>query len=410
MSESHNNDEKSQTRVYRAPPGGPDWYDEERDELSFVQLLNVLLRHRWKVLGVPVFLVTALFSWTALQPPGYTADATFMPEAGGASGQLSQLSGVASQFGIEVPTGQTGQSPQFYADLVTSRRLLEEAVTSNYRRAADTAAPTSMVGASATDATGAVARQGESFASDSTGLSLVELYDIEAPSRSVAVAKAARRLEAAVSVSPNTATGVVELSVTTQWPAVSMQIADGLIKLVNQFNNRVRQSQASARAEFVRGRLREARKELRGAEDRLETFLQRNVGWQQSPELRFRHDRLQRRVSRKQQVYTSLATRYEQARIAEVKSTPVVTTVTRPRVPAQPDGRRLPLKAALGLVLGGMLGVFWAFGSEFAKNAPEKNTEEYREFVSLKEDAARDVKRVGRRLCRLIEGVGDRKG
>lgn len=397
MSENAEDNDWTRAEVYRARPG-PLWYEQERDDISLVRLLNVLLRHRWKVLGLALVLATFMAGWTALQPATYTADTSIMPQTGGGGGgQLAQLSGVASQFGIDVPSGQAGQSPQFYADLLTSRRLLEQAVTASYTR--------SKPSASASEGHGSA-----SAAADSAGHTLVELYRIKAPSREAAVSAAAGRLEQGVSVSANLETGVVKLSVTTPWPAVSKQVADQLINLLNRFNNRVRQSQASARASFVQERLREARGELRAAEDSLEQFLQRNVGWQQSPELRFQHDRLQRRVRLKQQVYTSLATRYEEARIAEVKSTPVVTTVTEPDVPAGPDSSRLRLKAILGLILGGMLGVFWAFGSEFQKNVQEENTEDYREFVSLKKDAAEDVRRAGRRIRRLLgSGSGEKK-
>lgn len=401
--------EKPRGEVYRVPADAPRWPSEEREEVSLVEVLNVLLRHRWKVLGLPVVLAAIAIGWSVLQPPRFTADTTFMPQTGEVGGgQLSRLSGVASQFGIDVPSGQAGQTPQFYADLLASRRLLEDAVTSKYRPVSGTSLPAEGEAGGEARAAGSADDGTASSASDSLGTSLVELYDIQAASRAAAISLAAGRLKEAISVSTNPETGVVELSVTAPWPSVSKQVAERLIELVNQFNNRVRQSQASAQAEFVADRLAEVERELRVAEDSLETFLQRNVGWQQSPELRFHHDRLQRRVNLKQQVYTSLATRYEEARIDEVRSTPVVTTITEPEVPVRPDSSRLLLKAVLGLVLGGILGVFWAFGSEFRENVQQENTDDYREFVSLKEDAAEDLRRAGRRVRRLLgSGSGE---
>lgn len=389
MADDREQTESPKAEVYRPPPGAPVWREEERDEISLVQLLNVLLRHRWKVLGLPVAVALLVAGWTVLQPATYTAEASFMPQTSGGGGQLSRFSGVASQFGINVPTGEAGQSPQFYADLVTSPRILRDAVTDSYE-----------VPASAETVRGSLVEifgiRDKPRPADASGL--------RAPVPGEALERAVARLEELVSVSSDPETGVVELSVTTPWPELSRQVADRLIDGVNRFNLEVRQSQASAQAEFVGERLRHARRELRAAEDSLENFLQRNVGWQQSPELTFRHDRLQRQVTLRQEVYTSLATRYEEARINEVRNTPVITSVTPPREPVRPDSRRLPLKAVLGLVLGGMLGVFWAFGSEFTDTLKEEGTEEYREFVSLKEDAAGDVKRAGRRIRRLVSG------
>lgn len=406
MADEPPEEDRVSAEVYRPPPGTPFWYEENERTFSLIEYLNVLLRHRWKVLGVPLVLAGLIAAWTVLQSSTYTADTTLMPQSGGAAGQFSQISGVAAQFGIEVPSGQAGQSPQFYSNLLTSRRLLEDAVTTRYRTLPEREAG----GNSQTTAQGEHPAESEEAAVSDAGTddrTLVDLYEVQAPSQPEAVAKAARRLRHAVSVSTNTETGVVTLEVTTPWPRVSKQVADRLIELVNRFNNRVRQTQASAEAEFVADRLQEARGELRAAEDSLENFLQRNVSWQQSPELRFEHDRLQRRVSLKQQVFTSLASRFEEARISEVKNTPVVTTVTPPEIPVRADPGRLPMKVVLGLVLGGMIGVFWAFGSEYAEQARTEDIDDYREFLSLRDDAVEDVRRAGHHIRRVL-GSGPR--
>ena len=62
----------------------------------------------------------------------------------------------------------------------------------------------------------------------------------------------------------------------------------------------------------------------------------------------------------RQQVYTTLVQSFEQARISEVRDTPVITVLQAPFLPPA-DDRRLVLFAALGIVLGGMAGVVLAF-------------------------------------------------
>lgn len=399
MAEDQESNGRPRAEVYRPRADEPIWYEPERDEISLVHYMIVLLKHRWKILGLPFLFAVMVVCAAVLWPEGYTSEAVIMPQTGGGmGGQIAQLSGVASQFGINVPSGEPGQSPQFYADLLTSRRLVEEAVTSRYRRGDD---PTSG---------GVHSPEGGASDVDSAGSTLVQLYGIEEDSWPKAVTRATRRLREAISVSASRETGVVELSVTTPWPRVSREVADRLIDLVNRFNNRARQSQASAEAEFVRERLAEAGEDLRAAEDSLETFLQSNVSWQQSPELRFQHDRLQRRLNLQQQVYTSLATRYEEARISEVKNTPVVTTVTEPQIPAEPDSSRLPLRGALGLFVGGILGLFWAFGAEFAESIREEDDEEYRNLLAQREAAAEEVRQAGRRLKRLMGDISSESG
>ena len=93
----------------------------------------------------------------------------------------------------------------------------------------------------------------------------------------------------------------------------------------------------------------------------MQEFLQANRRFEDSPELTFQRERLQREISRQQQVYTALAQSFEQARIAEVRDTPVITVLQSPFLPPGPDDRSLLLAVALGVVLGGMAGVVLAF-------------------------------------------------
>lgn len=361
-----------EVHVYRA--SSPEVFSgpEDAEEVSLLGLLNVLLRHRWKVLGLIVLTAVGFVGLGLLKTPSYTSQASFMPQLGGdGAGQFSRLSGVASQFGIDVPTREAGGSPQFYAELVTSRRILSAAVTTEY----------------------SVPREGETIQSD-----LVEIFRIEAETEDRALEKAIARLREAVSVTTGRETGIVRVSVTTSSAELSGQIAERLIGLVNQFNLEVRQSQASAQAEFVGERLEQARDELRAAEDSLEQFLERNRSFQNSPTLQFEHQRLQRQVDLKQQVFSSLASRYEEAQISEVRNTPVITVVTPARVPASPDPSGLYIRGIFGLLLGGMVGVFWAFMAEFSRKARDQKHDEYREFVSLKDEILHDLRLIGRRL------------
>ena len=53
-----------------------------------------------------------------------------------------------------------------------------------------------------------------------------------------------------------------------------------------------------------------------------------------------------------QQIYTSLAQAYEQAKIEEVRDTPVITVLQPPEIPVLPNSRRVVVKTVLGFILG----------------------------------------------------------
>ncbi len=182
------------------------------------------------------------------------------------------------------------------------------------------------------------------------------------------------------------ALGAVEVAVSTRWPSVSLSLTERLVHGVNQFNVETRKSQAAAERQFVEAQADEAERALREAEDRLQGFLQRNRETS-SPQLAFEHDRLQRQVALRQQVYTTLVQSREEARIREVRDTPVITVLETPRLPVMPEPRRSVLRSVLGGLTGGLLGVLIAFLAQGIIAAQRQERGEAREFFHLVREA-----------------------
>lgn len=362
---------------------------QREGDISVLQVVNALLRH-WVIIVVSPLVVAAVAVVMGFsEDRTYTSTASFMPESQGE--QAGRLAGLASRFGVEVPTAGGGASPQFYADLLTSRRLLKQVVLTEYEMLP-------REGRGSTEkmrSGGAEPRRGNLVDFFGTG-------DTSSGKRRVAVVRAIGTLRRSLEVSTDTDTRVVELSVTTHQPRLSRQIADRVVELVNQFNVERRQSRASAKRDFTAKQVARAESALYTAEDSLRRFLQRNRSYQNSPELRFRYERLQRRVNLRQQVFASLSQSLEQAKIDEVRSTPVVTVVDPPELPVHADSRRLILRGVLGLLLGGILGILWASGRELISRGQEMDPEEYAEFKRLSHSIVDDIKTIWRRLRRSV--------
>jgi uncharacterized protein involved in exopolysaccharide biosynthesis len=186
----------------------------------------------------------------------------------------------------------------------------------------------------------------------------------------------------------------VKLSVTTKWPSVSLALAERLVRGVNQFNLEKRKSQATAERLFVETQASEAEHGLRESEDQLQSFLQRNRSISGSPDLEFQRDRLQREVGLRQQVYTSLVQNREEARIREVRDTPVITVLEEPRLPAVGEARKSFQKAVLGGLMGGIFGIFMALVLKGVANAQKETSEDALQFFHLVHEATpRFIKR-----------------
>ncbi len=357
-------EQNREREVIREPYYGPD----PADEISLIELINVVLKNRRMVVVTPLIVFVLVVAYAFLQPRTYTSSASFTPQS--SAGSQSMAAGLAAQFGVSLPGSENAQSPQFYANLITSREILSPLLETTF---------TFQAGDEQISGTPA------------------QLFEIEGDSPGQVREIALQALKDRISVSTDRETGLVTISVQTLWPEFSHQLADSILDELNRFNLETRQSQASAERTFVERRIAVVRDSLRAAEDALEEFLQKNRQLE-SPQLQFVQDRLQRRVTMQQQVYTTLSQAYEQASIDEVRDTPVITIVEQPESPAIPDRRRLLLKGILALMVGGMLGIFGAFGREFMVRGRDTDSDEFEEFDRLKKDTFQDLKRPWRFL------------
>ncbi len=299
------------------------------DELSLPEMARLLRRERRFVATFGVVLMLLVVGFTVLRGRTYTSTAVFVPQ--NPEGTLSQFSGLAAQFGLPVTAADPSSSPAFYVSLLKSRDVLREVVLSRYRFA---------------------------WRSDTLGGTLIDLYEASGKTPEARRDATVKRLLDDLEIMTDRETGMVSIEVTTPWSPLSQQVAARLIEMVSHFNLLTRQTRAGAERRFVEARLKEAADSLRLVENRHKAFLQANRDFRNSPQLKFENDRLERDVQFQQQLYTSLAQSYEQARIDEVRNTPVITVLEPPDLPASPDPRRTILKALLGLIGGLALGFF----------------------------------------------------
>lgn len=324
-----------------APAPGPD------DEISLWEVLAVLLRRRSLIVRTAGAVIVVAIAVAFLRDRTWTTEASFRPQ--GSSG-ASELAALASQFGVNVGSRDEGESPAFYQELLASREILSRVAVASYP-------------------------------GDEGVAPLPELLAIEEENEGLQVARTVEWLrETAISVSTGRETGIVTVEVTSRWPQVSLGIAQDLLDEISRFNLETRQSQARAERDFIQSRVQAAADDLRDAEVALQEFLQNNRVIGEFSQAKLEFDRLQREVVNRQQVYSTLVQSYEQARITEVRDTPVITVLQSPFLPPEPDGRGLTLSGALGLVLGGMVGVVLAFLVEVVQRPMDGSDPARRDF------------------------------
>lgn len=351
-----------------------EWHGE--NEVSLLAVGTALLRHRkriirWMFIGALVAVLPILF-----KPTVYSSSASFVAQ--GSDPGRSGLASLAGQFGVALSAGNQAQSPDFFASLLKSRELLTPITRDTF-----------------------VVKE-----RNGVRVPFAELFGVKAESEKLREELAAQTLLGLVTTSVTKMTGVIQVSVATRWPSISTALVTALVDGVNDFNTRTRRSQAAAERKFIEGRLDVARVDLRSAEDRLERFLMTNRG-SGSPELAFMRDRLQRDIGLQQAVFTSLTQAYEEARIREVRDTPVITLIESPSAPVRPMARGRAKRGLLGLLIGGFLGVIFALVSDGMSRRRAAADRDASEFISvlndLKSGMAKSLRRIRRGSWRVKE-------
>lgn len=320
------------------------------EDSSLFALATTVLRSRWRILKYMLVggLIAGLAIWVS--PPSYVATASFIPQSNDAN--KSGLATLAGQFGVSLPTGDESLSPDFYAQLLRSRVLLAPIASDTFAMPGN---PTRRV-------------------------AVPDLFGVSGGTARRKQERVVARLQDVVGSSVVASTGLVRVRAATRWPSVSLAIVTKLVEGVNTFNQKTRQSQASAERKFVENRLGVARADLRAAEDRLEFFLRTNRDISASPGASFERDRLQRDVTLQRELVNSLTQSLEDARIREVRDTPLITVVETPDVPSSAEPRHWLRTIVLGAVSGGFVGIGVALLSGLFVRRRKRGDPEAEEF------------------------------
>lgn len=331
---------------------------------SLARLGTLLLRHWRFLVAVPLVVIPMVVARILLQSRSYTARTSFLPEKSTASS--AGLRGIAAQFGIDAP--DAGRSPDFYIDLLGTDEILGQVVTHTYETRRDGRVVT-----------------GE----------LVALLGITGTTPAIKRDRAIAKMRRHMSVNAARRSNIVSVSVRESSPDLAVAIAQRMLDAIAEFDQHTRQSKAAAERQFLERRLEFANLELRSAEQALQAFSQRNRVFLDSPGLQFEHDRLQRKVDERQTVVTSLVQAFEQARVDEVRDTPVLTIIQKPRAPSTGDPRHLIPRT----LLAGMLSFGFAFAvvilREAFRNANDQDPSLADEFARVRRDFLR-MTRIGK--------------
>ena len=286
----------------------------------------VFFRRHWvfrSCLGAALVVLGIL----AVSPRQYSVSTSFIVQAPNSPGAVSAL---AAQFGIAAGAAEAGATPAYFVHLATSRAILGSTI--NALRKRRVLVP-----------------------------SLAEALDAqEVEEAAIRDDLLLRRLQSRITASTDQRTGVVTLSVKMPTASLAEATANDLLESIQSFNLTKRRTTARSEREFLGGRLREARDSLRSLEVKQAGFVSGNRSFAGSPTLLLAYERLQREIGVLQQIEFTLRQSFEQARLEEVRNTPVLTVVDSPVRPVRPEPRGGLLKLILSVVGAGLIALLAA--------------------------------------------------
>lgn len=295
-----------------------------------VDLLGLLMRvlRGWRGIALAALVGGVLgAAITFLTPRQYAVSATFLPQA--SSSPVGGLAAAASTLGLGDLGGVGAWSPGVFVDVLVSRQALESIVR-------------------------------DTITIDGQNASVYRILGVGGRSQGDSVNRAMRKLrDKHIRVSEDRKLGVVRVSASTQWSALSTRIVSSLVDEANETASSVLRRQGSAERRFAEEQAASAREQVRGSEDELREFLLRNRRLEGSPDLVLVRERLQRELTLNTQLYLNMEQVASEARLRELRDTPTIALLQEPLPPLVPQSRRGAVKVVVGGLAAAAAAVLW---------------------------------------------------
>ena len=327
------------------PPEYQQSYYFEEDTFSLTDIMLVLARHLKVIIITPTILCTlAIIYVLFFTKPIYTSTAKIMSSSSGSS--TSQASGLAAQFGINIPTSES-EPKWVYPEIIKSRTLARSMLKQKF----DT----------------------NEFGPQK---SLLQILTYGKESHQVGLDNleimAVNDFLAMIDISEDIKTAILTLSINASEPIFAAEVNQALIEELDTHQRKYNKTKTKDAKQFIKERIIDIEKELMTAEEDLKVFKDRNRRIENSPALQLEQQRLGREVAVLTGVFTTLKQQLETTKIEEVKESEYVIVIDAPEAPLHRSKPNKKLTVILAGILGVGIGLIFAFVREYVANTEKK--------------------------------------
>jgi uncharacterized protein involved in exopolysaccharide biosynthesis len=329
----------------------------KEETISLLDLFFSIARHAKVIFMVPIiscFVMTfyALF----FTQPVYTSTSKIMSSSSGGNSK-SQAIGLAAEFGISIPTSESG-AKWVYPVILKSRTLARSVLK----------------------------RQ---FDTNKHGFkkSLLEILSSEENTTEINSSRletlAVDKLLKMINLSEDLKTFILTLNVNALEPKLAAEVNMAFIEELDAHQREYNRAKTSDTKKFIKERIIETKKELMNAEEGLKNFRDRNRRIENSPALQLGQQRLAREVAVLTGVFTTLKQQFETTKIQEVKESEYVVVIDPPEIPLQRSAPNKKKMVILAGIFGIGFGILYALIKEFFSASEKKDRDKIVEIKSL---------------------------
>jgi uncharacterized protein involved in exopolysaccharide biosynthesis len=344
----------------------------DRNEIlnSLISFTRLMIRNSKLIGGITFAAILIAIVFTLVVPYRFTSTATILPS--GKRDNFSALRELAGFGGSSFDLSEN--SSALFPEIIKSNQIRDAVVNATYRY-----------------------KDGD----ETKTMNLKEFFKTDNPELF------RDALGAITAVSTDIVTGIITISVETEYPDLSQAIVRQTIAELGNFNLNIRRSQAKDSERYLAREMRARQQELEQAELNLEEFQNANRGWYDSsdPEILSTLARLKRDIEINSTAYILLREQHELARLGVQKDIPVVSILDPPSYPtikSWPRRKIIVISTALIVFfLTIILVLLWDAYKKFSKG-PNRDS-----FSTLAKDFRQAIPLINR--ITLRRGIGHKE-
>ena len=307
--------------------------NETNEEFSFKKIKKLFFNNIKVLIIIPLsFLLLTIVYLTFFANPVYTSKSKVLPisEDGATS---SSFTGFASQLGINIPLSIGGKVPwdEIYPEIVKSSGLLESLLEKKYNTI--------------------------KYGNISLKKILINENGLDKYEERNQQNRVLDKLKEMIKISKERTSPIVNINVLAFEPFFAAELSNDLISSSSTIQRQLKTKRIKQKRLFIEERLDQVSLEMKKMEQDLRRFRENNRNLSTSPSLQMRVQEMGREVDLQNNLYITLKTQYEKAKIDEVGRDDMVQKIDGPSIPT----RLTSPKKTLSILMAFFIGLFSAF-------------------------------------------------